>query len=107
MPFQIDQPSVASWLLQQPGMQTLHDLRIWPLSTARTALAVHSVCNGPDPDAFIDQVSDVLAGAHAISDVTLQLERHACDGGLGILCRPRRGCAMCRVAGLSAICPPG
>ncbi|MFN3278671.1 MAG: cation diffusion facilitator family transporter [Paracoccus hibiscisoli] len=83
VPFQIDQPAVASWLLQQPGVESLHDLRIWPLSTTRTALAVHLVWDGPDPDAFIDQVTHTLAAAHGISDVTLQLERHACDRARG------------------------
>lgn len=78
VPFQIDQPSVASWLLEQPGVKSLHNLRIWPLSTTRTALAVHLVWDGPDPDAFLDHVTDALADHHAISDVTLQLERRPC-----------------------------
>ncbi|QYZ72146.1 cation transporter dimerization domain-containing protein [Neotabrizicola shimadae] len=60
-------------------MQSLHDLHIWPLSTTRTALAVHLVWQGSDPDAFLDRVTDALAKTHGIANVTLQLERNPCD----------------------------
>lgn len=65
--------------LSLDGVQGLHDLHIWPLSTMRTALAVHLVWQGADPDAFIDRVTDALAEAHGIANVTLQLERRPCD----------------------------
>ena len=61
---------------QQDGVQGLH---IWPLSTTRTALAVHLVSQGADPDALIDRVTDALAEAHGIANVTLQLEGRPCD----------------------------
>lgn len=79
VPFEIDRTAVADWLGRQDGVQSLHDLHIWPLSTTRTALAVHLVWQGSDPDAFIDHVTDALADLHGISNVTLQLERRPCD----------------------------
>lgn len=79
VPFEIDRSTIADWLARQPGVQSLHDLHIWPLSTTRTALAVHLVWDGPDPDAFMDQVTDALAEDHGIASVTLQLERRPCD----------------------------
>lgn len=79
VPFEIDRAAIADWLERQDGVQGLHDLHIWPLSTMRTALAVHLVCQGADPDAFIDRVTDALAEAHGIANVTLQLERRPCD----------------------------
>lgn len=79
VPFQIDRAAIADWLVQQDGVQGLHDLHIWPLSTTRTALAVHLVWQGPDPDAFIDRVTDALAETHGIANVTLQLEGRPCD----------------------------
>jgi cobalt-zinc-cadmium efflux system protein len=79
VPFEIDRAAIADWLVQQDGVQGLHDLHIWPLSTTRTALAVHLVWQGTDPDAFIDQVTDALAEAHGIANVTLQLEGRPCD----------------------------
>lgn len=79
VPFEIDRAAIADWLVQQDGVQGLHDLHIWPLSTTRTALAVHLVWQGADPDAFIDRVTDALAEAHGIANVTLQLEGRPCD----------------------------
>ncbi len=79
VPFEIDRAAIADWLVQQDGVQGLHDLHIWPLSTTRTALAVHLVWQGADPDAFIDKVTDALAEAHGIANVTLQLEGRPCD----------------------------
>lgn len=79
VPFEIDRAAIADWLVQQDGVQGLHDLHIWPLSTTRTALAVHLIWQGPDPDAFIDRVTDALAETHGIANVTLQLERRPCD----------------------------
>lgn len=79
VPFEIDRAAIADWLERQDGVQGLHDLHIWPLSTTRTALAVHQVWQGGDPDAFIDRVTDALADAHGIANVTLQLERRPCD----------------------------
>lgn len=79
VPFEIDRAAIADWLARQDGVQGLHDLHIWPLSTTRTALAVHLVWQGADPDAFIDRVTDALAETHGIAIVTLQLERRPCD----------------------------
>jgi cobalt-zinc-cadmium efflux system protein len=79
VPFEIDRAAIANWLGRQDGVQSLHDLHIWPLSTTRTALAVHLVWQGADPDAFIDRVTDALAEAHGIANVTLQLEGRPCD----------------------------
>ena len=79
VPFEIDRTAIADWLGRQDGVQSLHDLHIWPLSTTRTALAVHLVWQGPDPDAFIDRVTYALAEAHGIANVTLQLEGRPCD----------------------------
>ncbi len=79
VPFEIDRAAIADWLGRQEGVQSLHDLHIWPLSTTRTALAVHLVWQGSDPDAFIDRLTDALAEAHGIANVTLQLERRPCD----------------------------
>jgi cobalt-zinc-cadmium efflux system protein len=79
VPFEIDRTAIADWLGRQDGVLSLHDLHIWPLSTTRTALAVHLVWEGTDPDAFTDRVTDTLADLHGIANVTLQLERRPCD----------------------------
>jgi len=79
VPASIDQQAVADWLGDQPGVRGVHDLHIWALSTTRTALAVHLVWEGADPDAFLDHVADTLAHHFAISHATVQLERAPCE----------------------------
>ena len=51
VPFAIDRDAIADWLNSQDGVQSHHDLHIWPLSTTRAALAVHLVWDGTDADA--------------------------------------------------------
>lgn len=79
VPEGIDRQVVASWLGDRPGVTNVHDLHIWAISTTRTALAAHVVWQGPDADAFIDQVTDELEHQFGISHVTLQLETTPCE----------------------------
>lgn len=83
VPFGIDKGAVADWLARQDGVQSLHTLRIWPTSTTRTALAVHLVWEGPDADAFLDQVTDALKDDFSISHVTIQIEQRPCVRATG------------------------
>lgn len=79
VPDGVDTQAISDWLGGQPGVEGVHDLHIWALSTTSTALAAHVVWQGTDPDAFIDQVTDALAEDHGIARATLQLERRPCD----------------------------
>jgi len=79
VPATVDRQAVADWLGAQTGVSHVHDLHIWALSTTRTALAVHLVWDGPDPDAFLDQVTDELEQAFGIAHATVQLERSPCE----------------------------
>jgi len=79
VPEGVDVQGISDWLGGQPGVESVHDLHVWALSTTSTALAAHVVWNGADPDAFIDQVSDALAEDHGIARAILQLERRPCD----------------------------
>jgi len=79
VPFEIDRSAIKTSLGGQDGVQSLHELHIWPISTSCTALAVQLLWDGNDPDAFIYRVSDELADVHGIAHVTLQLERQPCE----------------------------
>ena len=78
VPEDIDRQSVADWLEGRPGVNNVHDLHIWALSTTRTALAVHLVWQGEDRDAFIDAVTNDLERSFGIGHATLQLEVEPC-----------------------------
>jgi cobalt-zinc-cadmium efflux system protein len=75
VPGGIDLAAVESYLRERPGVQALHDLHVWPLSTTQTALTVHLVTPAGHPgDAFLLDVTRVLEHRFGIGHVTLQIE---------------------------------
>ncbi|MBD3765786.1 MAG: cation transporter [Rhodobacterales bacterium] len=86
VPEGIDRKAVADWLRAQPGVEDVHDLHIWALSTTRTALAVHVVWCGGDGDALLRQLAHELAEDFGIAHATIQLETCACDSAF--VCLP-------------------
>lgn len=78
VPERIDPVAVAEWLGGQESVSDVHDLHIWPLSTTRTALAVHVVAAGHDTDAVLHDLSEGLAQTFGIAHSTIQLEREPC-----------------------------
>lgn len=79
VPDGVDRQAVTTWIGGQRGVENVHDLHIWALSTTRTALAAHLVWRGADADTFIDQVTDGLGHDFGIGHVTLQLETTPCE----------------------------
>lgn len=78
VPRRIDPAEVEDWLSRQDGVQDVHDLHIWPLSTTRIALAVHVVVDAPDTDALLHSLSKGLTHEFGIAHSTIQIERVAC-----------------------------
>lgn len=84
VPDRINPAAVAEWLGRQESVRDVHDLHIWPLSTTRTALAVHVVVAAQDTDAVLHALSEGLAQTFGIAHSTIQLERDPC----GASCHP-------------------
>ena len=60
------------------GVETVHDLHIWAMSTTETALTAHRVMPAAhDRDAFLKDVADELDKRFGIGHATLQIERSA------------------------------
>jgi cobalt-zinc-cadmium efflux system protein len=75
VPAGIDPARVQSRLAALPGVASLHDLHIWPMSTTETALTCHLVMPGGHPgDAFILQATKMLNDEFEIRHATLQFE---------------------------------
>ncbi|WP_218079495.1 cation diffusion facilitator family transporter [Anthocerotibacter panamensis] len=71
----VDLPTVRAYLDQLPGVQEVHDLHIWGMSTTETALTAHLVMPGGCPgDRFLHEVCQQLHDAHGIEHATLQVE---------------------------------
>jgi cobalt-zinc-cadmium efflux system protein len=77
VPEGVDLSSVEAWLRKLPGVRDLHHLHVWPLSTTRTAMAVHLVCEDCNRDALIDRITDEAAD-HGIAHVTVQIRGRDC-----------------------------
>ena len=78
----IDVEVVRVWLAGLPGVEEVHDLHIWAMSTTETALTAHLLRPAnKDADAFLHQACDGLARRFRIEHATLQVETdvaHAC-----------------------------
>jgi cobalt-zinc-cadmium efflux system protein len=76
VPRGVDPVHIRDWLRAQPGVADLHDLHIWPLSTADTALTAHLIMpRPPADDTFLYELSTQLSEQFGISHATFQIER--------------------------------
>jgi cobalt-zinc-cadmium efflux system protein len=72
---EVDQVEMA--LAEIDGVEAVHDLHIWPLSTSETALTAHIVTERADyPDALLANARDLLHRRFRIEHCTIQVERH-------------------------------
>lgn len=78
VPDRINSEEVASWLRAQDGVTDLHDLHIWPVSTTRTALAVHIVSYAGDYGPILATLTEGLRHKFDISHSTIQMEGDNC-----------------------------
>jgi cobalt-zinc-cadmium efflux system protein len=75
VPARIDQAGVRGFLAGQEGVERVHDLHIWPVSTTEVALTVHLVMpRGFPGDAFVSGVADGLRERFGIPHATIQIE---------------------------------
>jgi cobalt-zinc-cadmium efflux system protein len=76
VPRGIDPEKVQIYLENLPGVEGLHDLHIWPMSTAETALTVHLLRPEiSNDDQFLAETAKGLHDQFGIEHVTIQLER--------------------------------
>ena len=78
VPREIEPGTVQAFLEKQTGVESVHDLHIWPMSTTETALTAHLVTPAGHPgDAFILGVAEELRHHFGIGHATLQIETDA------------------------------
>ncbi|MBI1285927.1 MAG: cation diffusion facilitator family transporter [Thiobacillus sp.] len=84
VPDRIDPEEVQQYLQGLPGVQEVHDLHIWGMSTTETALTVHLVMpQGHPGDALLDEITEQLEHNFHIGHTTVQVELGAAD----VVCR--------------------
>jgi cobalt-zinc-cadmium efflux system protein len=75
VPEGIDLHAVEAYLGALSGVQSVHDLHIWGMSTTESALTVHLVMpEPPRSDVFLDDVCHELRGHFLIAHITIQIE---------------------------------
>jgi cobalt-zinc-cadmium efflux system protein len=75
VPEGVDPANVRRFLERQPGVEEVHDLHIWGMSTTETALTAHLVMPSGHPgDAFIAELADRMDRDFGIAHATLQVE---------------------------------
>jgi len=81
VPSGIDVDQVEAALAGIDGVEAVHDLHVWPLSTSETALTAHIVTAQADyPDTLLAAARTMLHDRFRIEHCTIQVEReHASD----------------------------
>ncbi|MEH6757534.1 MAG: cation diffusion facilitator family transporter [Parasphingorhabdus sp.] len=75
VPRDINVEEVLEALSDMPGVETVHDLHIWPMSTSETAMTAHLVIPGGHPGkGFLADVQASMKKRFAIQHITIQIE---------------------------------
>lgn len=71
----LDPQEIGAFLRGLEGVQEIHDLHVWPMSTTETALTVHLLVPGGYPgDAYTADVAAALKEKFGIDHATIQIE---------------------------------
>ena len=77
VPSGIDVDEVSAGLAALDGVEAVHDLHVWPLSTTETALTAHLVTDrAGSPDELLAEARAMLHDRFHIEHSTIQVERH-------------------------------
>lgn len=82
-PEDMDLDAVARSLLQLDGVDGIHDLHAWTLTSGLDVASVHiRLCSDADAHAVLDGVERTLSEEHGVARTTVQLEpdTHDCNG---------------------------
>jgi cobalt-zinc-cadmium efflux system protein len=75
VPAQVDMRSLQDYLLDLPGVGSIHDLHVWALSSTEPALTVHLIMLAGVPQAdFLARVAHDLHDQFGIEHSTIQIE---------------------------------
>ncbi len=83
VPRDINVEEVQTYLASLPGVQTVHDLHIWPMSTSETAMTAHLILpDGHPGKGFLASVQKEVLALFSIHHTTIQIELEDEEGDL-------------------------
>ncbi len=79
VPANVDLDKISADLSQLEGVQDVHDLHVWALTSGKSSLTAHLVVPTHDTQVVLTAARELLAHQHQLHHVTLQCEREPCD----------------------------
>jgi cobalt-zinc-cadmium efflux system protein len=81
-PEHLDMPQIEAAMCAMPGVESVHDLHIWTITSGFDAMSGHVRSNGRPSDDVLHDLRGMLRDRFGIEHVTLQVEAvdHADDG---------------------------
>ncbi len=80
VPASVDREAIKAWLEKQAGVEAVHDLHIWALSTTKNALTAHLIMpQGTSNEGFLKELTDELKAHFNIHHTTFQIEPSLSD----------------------------
>jgi cobalt-zinc-cadmium efflux system protein len=81
-PGHLDMPQIEAAMRAIPGVESVHDLHLWSITSGFDAMSGHVRANGRSSDEVLHDLVSMLRGRFGIQHVTLQVEAadHADDG---------------------------
>ncbi|MBU6206661.1 MAG: cation diffusion facilitator family transporter [Alphaproteobacteria bacterium] len=77
VPAGVDMAKLRTFLAALPGVDAVHDLHVWAMSTTENALTAHLVRPAGSDDAFLDALTHKIEHDFGIGHVTIQIEHSA------------------------------
>ena len=79
VPDEIDIEKLRADLLTLPGVESIHQLKVWAITSKKIYLTVHLFAPGANHKAVYDQALHLLSEHHGITEMTLQIEDDLCE----------------------------
>jgi len=79
VPDEIDIESLRNDLLKLEGVEGIHQLKVWAISSKNIHLTAHLVAPNSNTDQLYQKALDVLKHNHSITEITLQIESTECN----------------------------
>ncbi|MDA3820302.1 MAG: cation diffusion facilitator family transporter [Candidatus Delongbacteria bacterium] len=86
VPKHINLEKVREFLLAQKGVENVHDLHIWAISTTKVALTAHLIIPEGVDDNFIGDLQQKLKRKFGINHTTLQIENEKVEATCSMDC---------------------
>lgn len=78
VPEEIDIEKLRNDLLNLSGVESIHQLKVWAISSKNVHLTVHLLAPCADRNALYREALEMLSHQHGITEMTLQIEEGAC-----------------------------